>query len=105
MESAQIQSSGKAALFKKTAPLQRLAMRQRRRNLLFLHWPVDPKVLRPHLPAGLEVDLFDNQPIAVEVARFFPSSLPSCADELGMPERGSCLLEPFGKGRRGRRSE
>ncbi|MBJ7259296.1 MAG: DUF2071 domain-containing protein, partial [Chthoniobacterales bacterium] len=74
-------------------------------NLLFLHWPVDPKVLRPHLPAGLEVDLFDNQPIAVEVARFFPSSLPSCADELGMPERGSCLLEPFGKGRRGRRSE
>jgi uncharacterized protein len=70
MESAQIQGSSKAALFKKTTPLQRLAMRQeppgrpvmrqRWSNLLFLHWPVDPKVLRPHLPAGLEVDLFDN---------------------------------------------
>ncbi|MBA2665239.1 MAG: DUF2071 domain-containing protein [Bradymonadaceae bacterium] len=30
-------------------------------DLLFAHWTVDPDVLRPHLPAGLELDLWDGQ--------------------------------------------
>jgi uncharacterized protein len=30
-------------------------------NLLFLHWPVDARVLRPLVPAELEIDLFDGQ--------------------------------------------
>lgn len=29
--------------------------------LLFAHWPVDPAVLRPLIPAGLEVDTFEGQ--------------------------------------------
>lgn len=90
MESAQIESSGQAAQFKTPTPLQRLAlrqeppgrpvMRQRWSNLLFLHWPVDPEVIRCHLPAGLEVDLFDDQawlgvvPFAME--RVHPVGLP-----------------------------
>lgn len=30
-------------------------------DLLFLHWPIDPDVLRPHIPPQLEVDTFDGQ--------------------------------------------
>ena len=30
------------------------------RDLLFLHWPVPPRVLRPLLPPGLELDTFDG---------------------------------------------
>jgi uncharacterized protein len=29
-------------------------------DLLFAHWPVRPEVLRPHVPAGLEIDTFDR---------------------------------------------
>ncbi|MCB2379644.1 DUF2071 domain-containing protein [Hymenobacter sp. BT635] len=36
-------------------------MRQRWSQLLFAHWPVAPAVLRPYLPARLELDLFDGQ--------------------------------------------
>jgi hypothetical protein len=34
--------------------------RQRWRDLLFLHWPVSPESIRPLVPAGLEVDVFDG---------------------------------------------
>lgn len=30
-------------------------------HLLFLHWPLDPAVLRPHIPEQLEVDTFDGR--------------------------------------------
>jgi uncharacterized protein YqjF (DUF2071 family) len=30
-------------------------------HLLFAHWAVDPEVLRPLIPAGLEVDTFEGQ--------------------------------------------
>ncbi|WP_394368480.1 YqjF family protein [Hymenobacter qilianensis] len=36
-------------------------MRQRWSQLLFAHWPVEPDLLRPYLPARLELDLFDGQ--------------------------------------------
>lgn len=35
-------------------------MAQRWLDLLFAHWRVDPKALRPFLPDGLEVDTFDG---------------------------------------------
>ncbi|HEU5397137.1 MAG TPA: DUF2071 domain-containing protein [Verrucomicrobiae bacterium] len=50
-------------------------------NLLFLHWPVDPEILRPKIPAPLELDLFDGQawigitPFAMTAVRL--NSLPS----------------------------
>ncbi len=37
---------------------ERVVMRQRWRDLLFLHWPVDPEMLRRRLPPGLDLDLF-----------------------------------------------
>ncbi|WP_375416454.1 YqjF family protein [uncultured Hymenobacter sp.] len=36
-------------------------MRQTWRNLLFAHWPVPAALLRPYLPARLEVDTFEGQ--------------------------------------------
>ncbi|UOG75840.1 DUF2071 domain-containing protein [Hymenobacter tibetensis] len=45
-----------------TLPSRRIPlMRQRWSELLFAHWPVAPEVLRPYLPARLELDLFEGQ--------------------------------------------
>jgi hypothetical protein len=37
------------------------AMGQTWDDLLFVHWPVDPEQVRPHVPAGLELDLRDGK--------------------------------------------
>ncbi|WP_158301877.1 YqjF family protein [Paenibacillus mesophilus] len=31
------------------------------RHLLFLHWPIEGAIIRPHIPAGLELDTYDGQ--------------------------------------------
>lgn len=36
-------------------------MTQTWRDLLFLHWPVDPDELRKYIPGELELDLYDNR--------------------------------------------
>ena len=41
-------------------PLERAVMRQKWRDLLFIHWPIDPEALRPFIPAPLELDLFEG---------------------------------------------
>jgi uncharacterized protein len=55
----------------KTTDLDRLAARARPEgspvmhqtweNLLFLHWSMDPRVMRPHIPDALELDLFEDR--------------------------------------------
>lgn len=35
-------------------------MKQRWDDVLFLHWPVQPELLRPLLPKGVELDLFEG---------------------------------------------
>jgi len=61
-------------------PTARPVMRQRWSHLLFLHWAVDLELIRAHLPAGLEVDTFDDRawlgvvPFAME--RVHPVGLP-----------------------------
>ncbi|MCA9574998.1 MAG: DUF2071 domain-containing protein [Sandaracinaceae bacterium] len=42
-------------------PPGRNAGTQRWRDLLFLHWEVDPSVLRPLVPTALELDLFEGR--------------------------------------------
>ncbi|GIN70267.1 hypothetical protein J14TS2_07420 [Bacillus sp. J14TS2] len=39
-------------------PSKKWIMRQTWRNLLFLHWPVSPEKLRPHIPSSLQIDTF-----------------------------------------------
>src|SRR5262245_10075958 len=36
-------------------------MAMRWHDLLFAHWPVDPAVLRPLIPASLQIDTYDGQ--------------------------------------------
>jgi uncharacterized protein YqjF (DUF2071 family) len=36
-------------------------MRQTWHELLFAHWPMPPEIVRPTLPAGLTLDIFDGQ--------------------------------------------
>src|SRR2546423_11731672 len=41
-------------------PSGRWSQGQTWENLLFAHWPVDAKLLRPHVPAPLGLDEFDG---------------------------------------------
>ena len=43
------------------APTSRWIMRQSWHDLCFMHWPVPAEALRPHIPAGLEIDTFEGQ--------------------------------------------
>jgi uncharacterized protein len=36
-------------------------MAQSWHDLLFAHWPIDPAILRPHVPKVLEIDLFEGR--------------------------------------------
>jgi uncharacterized protein YqjF (DUF2071 family) len=53
-----------AQLIDRTGPTRRPrrwpVMRQNWRDLLFLHWPVSPEILRLKIPRQLELDLFDG---------------------------------------------
>ena len=42
-------------------PDQGAVMKQRWADLLFLHWTADARLLRPQLPAGLELDTFEGR--------------------------------------------
>jgi uncharacterized protein YqjF (DUF2071 family) len=45
------------------------------RHLLFLHWPIEGAIIRPYIPAGLELDTYDSQawitvvPLRIRAAR------------------------------------
>ena len=41
-------------------PRQWAVMRQQWRDLLFIHWPINPEALRPLIPSQLELDLFEG---------------------------------------------
>lgn len=41
-------------------PQRPWALQMRWHDLLFLHWPVEPAVLRPHIPDRLELDTFEG---------------------------------------------
>jgi uncharacterized protein YqjF (DUF2071 family) len=45
---------------RRTRPHRLAVMRQKWRDLLFLHWAVSPEVLRRHIPPQLELDLFEG---------------------------------------------
>jgi uncharacterized protein YqjF (DUF2071 family) len=68
-------------------PDGRAVMRQSWRHLGFLHWRIDPAVLAPLLPAGLDVDLHDG----VAYLGVVPFTIPSSRAALpGLP-----LAPPF----------
>ena len=42
-------------------PSQPFLLSQEWRNLTFMHWEVSVEKLQPHIPDGLEIDLFDGK--------------------------------------------
>lgn len=58
-------------------PPGRNAGTQRWRDLLFLHWEVDPQQLRPLVPAQLELDLFEGRAFVGVVPFLMRSIRPS----------------------------
>ncbi|WP_018291657.1 YqjF family protein [Verrucomicrobium sp. 3C] len=54
-------SSSARQLGLRSRPPGRSFLRQRWRSLLFLHWAVDPEVLRPRVPAELSLDLYEEK--------------------------------------------
>lgn len=62
-------------------PDDRVVMYQRWRSLLFLHWEVDPDLVRRQLPPGLDLDTFDGRayvglvPFSMQAVR--PAYLPA----------------------------
>jgi len=58
-------------------------MHQKWGKLLFMHWPIDANLLRPLIPAGLEIDTFDGSawiaivPFTMWDIRAFPPYVPA----------------------------
>ena len=48
-------------LIRPDLPLRSWAMRMSWHDLLFAHWPVDPALLRQHIPAPFEIDTFQGK--------------------------------------------
>lgn len=70
-------------------PARRWSVAMRWHDLLFAHWPVKPEVLRPMIPAALEVDTWDGWAwiglVPFRMTGVRPRGLPTaCA--LGFPE-------------------
>ncbi|MFD0770574.1 YqjF family protein [Bacillus sp. CGMCC 1.60114] len=55
-------------------------MRQTWRNVFFLHWPIRPEALRPHIPAPLQMDTFDHYAwlgiVAFVMGGIYPRNFP-----------------------------
>ena len=66
------------------------ALVQEWRNLTFMHWEVSPEKLQPHIPEGLEIDLFDGKAyvgtIPFQMRNVRPRLLPSVPGISTFPE-------------------
>ena len=63
-----------------------VVMRQKWRDLLFLHWAVDPEALRRLLPTGLDLDLFEGATIGeARAAIGWPLQLADRIDTIAPP--------------------
>ncbi len=63
-------------------PHMKIVMRPRWRELLFLHWPIEPHLLEPLLPPGLEVDTFEGSAYIGLVPFLMRDSRPGFVPEL-----------------------
>ncbi|MBS4174515.1 DUF2071 domain-containing protein [Bacillus sp. FJAT-49736] len=71
-------------------PSKRWIMRQSWRNVLFLHWPIPPEKLRPHIPSILQIDTFNGSAwlgiILFVIEGIFPFGLSSVSLTPKFPE-------------------
>jgi uncharacterized protein YqjF (DUF2071 family) len=66
-------------------PERPFLMHQTWLNLLFAHWPVDPALIRPLIPAGLALDLWENRAWIGVV----PFAMRGIAHRSGLPIPGA----------------
>lgn len=61
-------------------PVRKSVLHQNWLNLTFMHWKVEPQLLQPHIPDGLELDLFEGYAyvgvIPFEMNKVRPRGLP-----------------------------
>ncbi len=62
----------------------KIAMRPRWRELLFLHWPIEPQVLEPLLPPELEADTFEGRAYVGLVPFLMRDARPQLLPNLGL---------------------
>jgi len=71
-------------------PERKFSLKQNWVNLTFMHWEVDPDILRMHVPDDLEIELFEGKayvgviPFRMEKVR--PRNLPSVSFISNFPE-------------------
>jgi uncharacterized protein len=66
-------------LLERQHPLEQSpVMFQRWLHLLFIHWPLSPRIVQRTLPRGLEVDTFDNKAWIGIVPFFMRAVRPAC---------------------------
>src|SRR5687768_11161807 len=65
-------------------------MTQTWHDLLFSHWPVDPAMIRAHVPTGLELDLFDGRAwigvVPFHMTNVAPRAVPALPGLSAFPE-------------------
>ena len=65
-------------------------MRQTWHDLLFAHWPLPVDILRPHIPASLEIDTFDGSAwlgiVPFRMSGVRPRALPAVPGMSAFPE-------------------
>ena len=58
-------------------------MTQSWHDLLFMHWPIDPRVMRAKVPKSIELDLFDGGAwvgvVPFRMSNIAPRGLPALA--------------------------
>ena len=71
-------------------PSGRWLMTQTWRRLLFVHWPISPDALRPHVPPALPIDTFDGAAwltiAAFEITNIAPRGVPALPWLSAFPE-------------------
>lgn len=71
-------------------PSKNWIMRQKWRNVLFLHWPIPVEKLRPHIPSSLQIDTFNGSAwlgiILFVLEGIFPFEIPSISLTPKFPE-------------------
>jgi uncharacterized protein len=80
-------------------------MRQHWRDVIFVHWPADPEVVAPLLPAGTSPDIIGDVTyvglVALRMCRVAPAGLPPLPYLSWFPEVNVRLYSVGADGRRG----
>lgn len=71
-------------------PSKKWIMRQSWKNLIFVHWPLNPERLRMHIPPSLQIDTFNGSAwlgiVVFEMGGIYPRGLSTLSITSAFPE-------------------